>query len=46
MCGRMQVEPTVNVKQTFGEHAFLVDRRSRTLVELAADGAPRAPLCR
>ena len=36
--------PTVNVKETFGAHSFLVERRSRCVVELGSDGTPNTPL--
>lgn len=38
------VEPDVNVKKCFGAHAFLVDRATRSLVDMSDSGLPRSPL--
>lgn len=38
------VEPDVNIKKCFGAHAFLVDRATRALVDMADSGQAVTPL--
>jgi hypothetical protein len=41
---QFKVEPRVNVKHTFGAHAFLVEIASQRVVEMNEDGTPSASL--